>query len=234
MIAPLQDEQPVSGYVEYNSWNYFNYVTNTEANLVIRVSQSDAGDCDLYVRANANPTRFEFDYQDIGVTTDFNLTINDPGHTTWHIGVYGWSSCSFSITVDESNACPLGCSGNGQCLANGACLCNAGWSGEACDSSSTTLQNGAILTGQSVAYNQWAYYSISVSNTSALHIQIKETSTTGLLWLYVSDSYPTLREYYFADTSTVLPYHRIDMEFQNDVSHTYTVHYRMSNLFLVM
>ncbi len=114
--TPLTPDQVVSGYVEFNSWNYYNYNSNSDGNLVIYVNHTDSGgDCDLYVRAGQTPTRFNYgefitkpfiyivvDYQDLSTATFFTLSINDPGSEQWYIGVYGWTTCDYDIWVDET------------------------------------------------------------------------------------------------------------------------------------
>jgi len=219
--APLNPDEVDTGYVEYNSWNYFTYRSNSDNNLVVYINQTEAGDCDLYVRAGSNPTRFLYDFQDIGTKQFFSLSINDPGNTDWHIGIYGWSKCSYSIWVDEISSCPENCNNNGVCT-NGVCVCNSGYSGDSCNSQSSLLSSGQALTNQATSYNTWAYYSINVANTSSLHIIVRETSSSGLLWVYVGKTVPTLRSYLSSDTSNSNT-HIITFTFDFDVSDTFQI-----------
>ena len=56
----LGDSEAVNGYVELNSWNYFSYTSNSDNNMIVSLTSSNGGDCDLYVRANSLPTRFKY------------------------------------------------------------------------------------------------------------------------------------------------------------------------------
>jgi len=222
--APLTDGIVENGYVKYNAWNYYNYISNSIDYLTISVAQQGGtGDCDLYVRAGQNPSRVNYDYYDIGTSQQFNLTINDPGSTTWYIGVYGWSECTYNIQLFESDACPYNCNGRGTCDSNSnVCICNAGWTGIACESALAGLQNGIIGTG-SVTENNWNYYSYSVTNSGSLHVLLKETSTSGALWLYVAKTYPTIRSYLYADTETNTNIHILAIDLDEDETAVYQI-----------
>jgi hypothetical protein len=62
-------------------------------------SQTSGGDCDLYVRADTNPDRFNYNYRDISFHANVSLIIPDPSDRTWYIGVYGYRACSYLLTV---------------------------------------------------------------------------------------------------------------------------------------
>jgi hypothetical protein len=91
---------PETGYVGASTWNYYRIQQTTTNNLVISVSQdSSTADCDLFVRRDQKPTNFQYDYSNLSFDQNFNVTIVDPGSAVWHIGVYGWSECGYTIVA---------------------------------------------------------------------------------------------------------------------------------------
>jgi len=222
-ISPLVNGQSDTGYVEHDNWNYFTYVTNTANNFDINViSPSSSQDCDIYVKAGSIPSRQSYDYHDIGTSSNVTLTIPDPAHQTWNIGIYGWTDCSFTITAFETSQCADDCNGRGDCdVGSGVCTCYGGWTGVACEYALIPINNG-ISRSDSVAYGSWDYYSFNV-NSSALYILVKETSSTGLVWVYVAKSYPTIRQYLYSDTQTNTNTHVIAIELSAPETVTYQI-----------
>eukprot|EP01114_Cavostelium_apophysatum_P024090 TRINITY_DN931_c0_g1_i1.p1 TRINITY_DN931_c0_g1~~TRINITY_DN931_c0_g1_i1.p1 ORF type:complete len:605 (-),score=120.61 TRINITY_DN931_c0_g1_i1:72-1886(-) len=213
--APLTNGASDVGYVQYSSWNYFTYVTDTADNFVVNIDQSEnEADCDLYVKQGRLPTRYDYDYQDLTLLENYNLTIVDPGHATWYIGVYGWAECTYTIRTFEDNVCPQACNGHGTCTSEGACVCDAGWTGVACDSQVNGLQPGNPIDG-SVGYNSWQYYSFQVTGSN-FYVLLKEKATTGRLWLYVARSNPTLTSYSWSSTQTNSGLHVIQVELDSE------------------
>jgi hypothetical protein len=88
------------------------------------------------------------------------------------------------------------------------------------------LSNGQLSYG-SLSLNGWAYYSFTATDAGTIHIQMKELSssstTSGLLWLYVSKEFPTLRDYEYSDTKTNSAYHRITIALEDDDAGTYYI-----------
>lgn len=77
------------------------------------------------------------DYYDASFLQTFSLVIPDPGQATWYIGVFGWTSCTYTISVQLSNACPNHCSNHGTCNAEGVCVCEGGFTGVDCSISTS-------------------------------------------------------------------------------------------------
>jgi len=215
--TPLIANVPERGYVSVNSWNYYNYQTNSIANFVITITQTTAtGDCDVYARAGQIPTRVAYDASDVQTAANFSLIIPDPGRAVWYIGIYGWSTCGYIITVTESTSCSPNCTTHGTCLADGTCMCNSGWSGDACDQRINTLVNNILKFGQLQGIAEWSYYSFKISsNSSSVHFAVKETNSVGLLWLFVTkgqNSVPSIRNYLYSSTETNTQFHRINID----------------------
>lgn len=101
MTSPLQVQQSVSGYVGHNSWNYYNFQTSTTQTLSVSIIETDnTGDCDLYVRSGSMPTLTQFDYFNNGITRSYTIDISDPGDAVWYFGVFGYTTCDYSIMVN--------------------------------------------------------------------------------------------------------------------------------------
>jgi len=106
MVVPLRVGQSMNGYLESGSWNYYHINASSEQNLIISLhSPPDGGDCDLLVKKGQNPTISVFDYGNFETTKDSNITVNQPGQSMWYIGIFGWSSCSYTLNTALSGGC---------------------------------------------------------------------------------------------------------------------------------
>eukprot|EP01120_Amphizonella_sp_Union-15-10_P001072 TRINITY_DN11131_c0_g1_i1.p1 TRINITY_DN11131_c0_g1~~TRINITY_DN11131_c0_g1_i1.p1 ORF type:complete len:581 (-),score=35.30 TRINITY_DN11131_c0_g1_i1:54-1796(-) len=208
---PLNNQEVVSGYVEPYAWNYYTYIVSTANNWVVSVTQEDAtSDCDLYVRYLSQPSTTSYTQKDIGTLKTFNLTVEHPPTGTWWIGVLGQPSrtCAYTLTASETSTCAQGCV-HGYCNREGTCVCDSGWSGDACDSQSSVLRNGVLISG-SISTNAWKYYTYSTLNGSVIFIQLKEESSSGSIWLFSSqDTFPSILYHEEADTTLNKPFHRV-------------------------
>jgi len=94
-------DTPVTGFVDTNFWNYYTFRIVTQNNVIIRTVQtsSSGSDCDVFVKAGSDPTRIDYEYANLSNLADFNVTIPEPGDTEWHIGVYGWTSCAYTLSI---------------------------------------------------------------------------------------------------------------------------------------
>jgi len=224
-VAALTNGAVDTGFVETGAWNFFSYTSNSQNDLIVMLRQtSSSGDCDIYARAGRDPTSFQFDYSEISTKTSFNLTISQPGRQTWIIGVFGWSTCRFSISVVElsSAQCPNACSGKGTCRG-GVCQCNAGFAGEDCGSRVTTLIGNNLKRSEAIRMFGWNYYYFSVNDTSSLHVQVREQNTAGYLWVYINKNVPTLRDYLASDVDDVKSIHRVEWNLAENEVTTYTI-----------
>jgi hypothetical protein len=120
----------VSGFVGDNTWNYYHYNAFSSYNLMVTMNQTSAlGDCDLYVKSDSNPTRFDYTYRysplpqsvsfilssiemlivlglvcavfdrDISFRSNVTLAITNPADLTWYVGVFGYRSCAYVLSV---------------------------------------------------------------------------------------------------------------------------------------
>jgi len=94
-----------------------------------------------YVKKNEFPSMFDFNFANATINPITELSLRDPGAGLWYIGVYGYRGCAFSIvvTVSEMQGCLSECSRHGTCIGN-VCSCNPGFSGDACESSTSTFR----------------------------------------------------------------------------------------------
>jgi len=217
----------VQGYVSSNSWNYYHITPNSANNMVVSMNQTVGGDCDLYIKVGANPTQVSYDYRDIGIALSVRITVPNPAADTWYFGVYGFSSCSYLINVVVNNQCPgtPPCSGHGTC-SSGSCVCTGGYAGSDCSLSHLPeLSNGVATTGTvSTTIPRWQFYQISVSGTTFLTIDVKETATVGFVWVYVSKTTtPDLHNYDFSDQETNSQFHRIHITFDERQTDTWVI-----------
>ena len=201
----------VTGYVGNNAWNYYHVSVNTVNDLVVSVNRTSAtGDCDLYAKANANPTRFDYQYADITVNANIAITIPNAGGSIWYIGVYGWLSCQYSLIVTEQTSCECGANSHGHCEGTPQCICDAGWVGDQCDSQYLTLTSAVPMINKAVGNGEWQYYKISGSESSALSLTLKETNTTGYVWVFLSHGiFPSLTSYDYSDKNGQKSTHQI-------------------------
>jgi len=199
------------GFVRDNSWNYFHVRSSSADNLVVSVRQQGGGDCDLYVRAGDNPTRFDYDARDVSFDQQFDIVVENPQGQTWYFGVFGYAQCAYQIRAHSSaSACPNSCSRHGTCV-NGRCDCSGGWAGIDCASPLHHLSNGIPRSGESVAMNSWQYYKFEVvADASYLTVMAVETRTVGNIWLYVNQGAPpTLSDYTGSHTELDTPSHAV-------------------------
>lgn len=217
-LSPLQLDERVSGFVEFNSWNYYRFQTNTARTLAIGLYQEDShGDCDIFVRKDSKPDRFHFDYADERIGQNITLTIADPLVGEYWIGIYGAARCGYSLQITETVECGVRCV-HGRCV-NHLCHCDRGWAGQACDLPVTPLVQNTALTG-AVAVNEWHYYSFT-SDSSTIYIHLREKNSTGFLWLFASDTYPPTLTQHDAADQRMSSVHTVSFEYSdNDRSPT--------------
>jgi hypothetical protein len=220
--APLRLDMPVEGYVGQNSWNYYNFRVLTDNSIKITVTQSNAQeDCDLYVRANDKPTRFEFDYVDLSVSQSYSVVVRDAGNVDWYIGVYGWEECAYSLEIEETILCSCAENGHGHCETGGEeCICDVGYGGDGCTERLNVLVSMEPRT-DSVRKYGWKYYTFTVSESTSGTVTLKEKGSTGLLWLFVGFlDYPTLSNYDLSEKKTTTALHEIQFFTPNAQSRT--------------
>eukprot|EP01087_Luapelamoeba_hula_P013987 TRINITY_DN403_c0_g1_i1.p1 TRINITY_DN403_c0_g1~~TRINITY_DN403_c0_g1_i1.p1 ORF type:complete len:607 (+),score=43.39 TRINITY_DN403_c0_g1_i1:60-1823(+) len=205
MKTPLTEKQQVGGYVTDGAWNYYHFIATENKELTVSLSQSStAADCDLYIRDGKRPSHSDYDYADLSQHQNVNLVIPEPQNDIWYIGVYGWSTCNYTISVgDRTNKTCV--HGTWDASIDG-CLCSSGWTGVYCDEHSKTLSSGVVVNG-TVAFNDWTFYTINLPPTHSVEFRLKETSSNstdmGTVWLYVSgEDYPSLHTYDQSDIST--------------------------------
>lgn len=203
------------GYVENFAWNYYTFRSSTANPIRINVApgQIATGDCDLFVRKNERPTIFRYDYKDTSLSSNATLDIASPGDHTWHVGLYGFRRCDYSLqltTITDAGNCQHG----GTPVTGGTCLCPAGYGGNLCEVTvhPLALPNTAGVAG-SVRSGEFVYYNVSLPDTpSDFVVYVKETkeNSQGEIWVYLNQQFiPTIREHAFSDIDTNTRYHMI-------------------------
>jgi len=98
----------------------------------------------------------------------------------------------------------------------GRCQCDTGWVGTICDqsTSNTTLVDGIPAPSSRVSGGNWVYYQYTLTNSSQINIVLRETSTQGMVWLYVSAGhFPDNSVFDAVDTSPTTSLKHIHLEF---------------------
>jgi len=195
MTSPMYDGQSVTGMVDYNSWNYYHYTPQSIETMVINVTQSGGGDCDLYVRRDKAPSLTDYDGRDTSLHSTFSMRISDAQFSTWYFGVFGYARCQYSIKVASSSGCPI-CV-HGTCDPNdGVCVCQTNWVGPLCHKHVLHITDFSRAYLDNIARGDWAYYSVNVKARTLLTVNLLEKETVGAFWLFVSSkSAPTLTDY---------------------------------------
>jgi len=214
----------VIGYVSENTFNYFHVNSFSANSLLIWMNQTSlTGDCDLYVKSDYNPTRTVYDYRDISFKTNVSIEIPNPFDRTWYLGVYGYKACQYILSASSTSQCPNSCSGHGQCTVNGVCNCDQGYSGADCSQTSAVLTSGQTVSGFA-SQNTWVYYTFAIQSSS-ISVVLKETNTTGYIWLFANlITPPTLLDYDYRDNDATTSVHMLNIHpTQTTRSFTYMI-----------
>jgi len=224
MVTQMTLDTVYDGHVDQNMWNYYWFDVDTTNDVVVAVDQESTGqDCDIFVKSGQDPSRVSYEYAELSYREQFNVTIENPSGSTWHIGVYGWTECTYTMYITIPTTCV--CRGDhGECRPNsGVCLCDPGWTGPYCDEGSLALDNGAVYVDQTVTQYNWAYYSITTDSSMVL-ISMKEQETQGFLWLFVSLSgFPELDGYEAVDRETNSDFHEVHLLFDTKERRDYYI-----------
>jgi hypothetical protein len=106
-MSPLTSGVGMAGSVQNFQWLYYFILNPSQGNLEIMVNQTSSGDCDMYVQINDIPTRSNYYTRDISTTRNFGITIQNAPQGRWNIGIYGFVTCSYSITATIGSKFPF-------------------------------------------------------------------------------------------------------------------------------
>jgi hypothetical protein len=213
MNSNMQLGSPYTGYVESFSWNYYTFraFSSNPVRITVNPGAIHDGDCDIYVRRDSRPTIFQYDFKDNSLDTNGTVDIQSPGESTWHIGMYGYRRCDYTISIaaiTDTGRCQ-----NGGHSTGGTCICPAGWGGDLCTIRVQNLLPSPQEATGSVRSGEFVYYNLSLSYTpSDLVVYVKETTqnSKGNVWLFLNQEFvPTIREHAFEDVDTNTAYHMI-------------------------
>lgn len=140
------------------------------------------------------------------------------------IGVFGFQSCTYSLSTYLTTSCDCSPSSHGKCSSgSNMCVCSKGWAGQDCTVPVLSLDNSSPRQ-DTVATNQWAYYSFSVPMRdssggrigSNVAVVVKELDTEGgNAWVYLTqgvDAAPTRKVYDWKDEATDSPLHVLNID----------------------
>jgi hypothetical protein len=216
----IQFNQNYEGHVDGGEWNYWKVQSGTSNNMVVSLTQNDRQDCDLYINSGQLPTRFQYQYRHTGIDKDSVVRIDNPGSQLWWIGVFGFTNCDYVFNVTQGSSCPRCVNGN--CDAQGRCICAPGFAGEQCDIAVVEVQNGQKVQG-SVSANEWKYYKFTAT-ASSIQALVKETTTRGQVWLFVSmATAPSLAAYDYADQTLNSGLHKVSVSIASSRQQTYYI-----------
>ena len=220
MTAPLPIETSQDGYVDRDYWNYYYFSVSASSDAYVNVYYDDASseDCDLYILRDEKPTTTSFDYRDFSFNNNKTIYIEDPDPSAqYNIGVYGYKPCSYSVKFGLTTQCPNDCGSHGHC-SDGKCVCDDGWGGDDCSERYGSLENGVQVDSVVNSY-LWQYYTFEAEANYDVTLLMKETNSTGYVWLYESvQTFPDAVEYENADMETNTQVH--DIVFAPEVAGT--------------
>ena len=78
---------------------YFTPYQEGSLNYVYSIQQLNNGDCDVYVKSGSLPSRTIYDWKDTSVNTEFTVTATPTTGATMYIGVYGYRTCSYLLSL---------------------------------------------------------------------------------------------------------------------------------------
>jgi len=186
MVVPMQYDVAYPVAVDKYTWNYFPFSTNTGSNVFVKLTQdSPDADCDLFVRLNDPPTLYLWDEHNSGFDQTSTVVLESPGRGTWHVGVYGFTDCTASLSVTIGTGCLNDCSGgdHGVCQ-EGVCRCNAGWGGEDC---SLVVRTLAVGQSEQATLTSELLYVVEAVKDMPLHVVLREPASTMAVNLFAAE-----------------------------------------------
>eukprot|EP00467_Chlorarachnion_reptans_P026381 CAMPEP_0114512822 /NCGR_PEP_ID=MMETSP0109-20121206/15203_1 /TAXON_ID=29199 /ORGANISM="Chlorarachnion reptans, Strain CCCM449" /LENGTH=2525 /DNA_ID=CAMNT_0001692577 /DNA_START=282 /DNA_END=7859 /DNA_ORIENTATION=- len=101
-IPNLIDGQPQTATVRDRQWQYFQYHLQDATQELSLTSTRVVGDPDLYVQFERLPNRTSFLTHSIRYGDDF-IVLRNPPLGVYYIGVFAYSSCTFTLRVSSQN-----------------------------------------------------------------------------------------------------------------------------------
>jgi len=207
-ISEIRSGVSAEGNVKTFEWHYYEITSPTgDHRLEAEVRETSAvanGDCDLFIRHGALPTRSEFDFRHANEDNVATLSVPHAKPGVWYAGVLGFTHCEYIITLTiDANSCPHGCSGSGDCV-DGTCSCYVGHTGEDCSTLESVLHFDDPKIGEKVDHAKWRYYQLVVDKDYAnITIQMNETSkdTDCDIFIKKDNKMPTQTSWDYADAS---------------------------------
>ncbi len=153
----LTNGVPVAGIAgEADSEQYYTIVVPEGQDELVVSMSGGVGDCDLYVRRDADPTTTAYDYRPYQTGNDETVTVTSPPAGIWHIMLRGFTEYS-DVTLEASYA------------SSGMVI---------------PLTNGIVMTGLAGEVDSETFYQIEVPAARS-RLEISISGGTGDCDLYV-------------------------------------------------
>jgi hypothetical protein len=161
---------------------------------------------ELFLSASFLPNLTSYDHTaKVNLNNQIELNIPQPKYGNWYIGVWGYSTYKYNLTVFTQTICPNNCNGNGICdLSTGTCHCGAYWHEQDCSTymREVDMNVGYFSLVESIKTNVWQFYTLHLKNDSyrlLFTFQILSTVPPAMptVSLYLQrDTVPRIDSYY--------------------------------------
>lgn len=111
---------------------------------------------------------------------------------------------------------------HGTCLVTGGCSCDPNWAGAACDGPALDLSTDGGSVAGSVTRGAWEYFTY-YGAASGLNVTLTETSTVGLVWVYLGTGIVPSQSSNLASDETASASHMVGHTFASSGTQTWYV-----------
>ncbi len=160
-VPVLTNGTPVTGIsVAKSAYAYYKItVPSGQTSLVVKTTAGSA-DCDLYVKAGAQPTTASYDGKSTGSTAVETVTISNPTAGDYYIGIYGYAAASGISLVATYSAGTTPPAGNTETESNNT------------TSTANTLTSGTATTGYIGTSTDVDYFKVTVPASTTLYVTL--------------------------------------------------------------